>query len=268
MKPTCLLMCAYLTFLNLSAQDGHFTAGARHRGLGGTSLTLTDHWSVFNNPGALSGNESTAFASYFSRFSSKAFQVMTGGYVHHAKWVTGGLNFFRFGDDLFNQQRLGLALSRQIHSVSLGGNIAIIQYHVESQDTRRVMTYDFGGLVTLIPKLHLAASISNMNEPQLSLSDEIPFIMKTGLSYRPQDGLMLNIEFKKEIDRSGDLKFGLEYAVHSLAKLRTGFSSHSKSMAFGFGISPGKLQFDYAFSYANPIGVIHELSLAYKPRQR
>ena len=247
------------------AQDGTFNFGARHAGLAGASLTLRDEYSLFNNVGGLGGvKHHTIFAGYQNRYSIAEFNILGGGGILAHPVGNAGIGFFKFGDDLFSQQRLHLAIGNSIQAVSLGLGLDWVQHAIESVGTRHVIAIQFGGIAELTPQWVFGAHISNINQATLvsDSGEQLATVMKAGLSYRQTDELMINLEVEKNLDYQEILKVGIEYQVIQRAFVRTGIQTNPFKGAFGLGFYPQHLRFDYAFSNAQNIGSIHEFSLA------
>ena len=256
--------------LQLSAQDGSYTLGARSAGMGGASLTIGDEYSLFNNVGALGRlDHHSAFASYQSRYGIPEFQVIGAGGIYHSPIGNAGIGFYRFGDELFSQQRLHLAFGNKLQMVSLGVGIDLIQYAVSSVGTRQVLAIQFGGVAEITPKLFFGAHIFNLNQADLNVEtdDRVPTVMKGGISYRPTEELMLNAEVEKDLDFDEKIKVGIEYQIVSRVFMRTGISTDPKTASFGVGFHPKNLAFDYAFSNDNRLGNAHEVSFSYAFKQ-
>ncbi|MFH6982609.1 PorV/PorQ family protein [Marinoscillum luteum] len=261
-----ILLFLLLTPCLLSAQDGNYALGARNGAMAGTSLTFTDGWAAFNNPGALGGLEaSTAMITYQNRYNIEGFHVLGGGLVYHHSLVNTAIKYYKFGDDLFNQQVIGLVLANRIQMVSLGAGINIIQTHAEGLSTRRVAALEMGGTAEITRQIIFGAHIFNFKHGTMH-----PTTMKAGLSFRPKDFLMINTEVEKQLDSREKFKAGLEYAIIKNVLIRTGLNVQGNDLSnsqvratFGFGFQPKNFLFDYAFSNEN-LGAIHEISLAYQ----
>ncbi len=253
---TVCLICSHLPIL---AQDGNYSFGASNAGLAGASVTLADPWAIFNNVGNLGAVKETAtFAGFQNRFNRKEFQTVAGGLVHPMKHATVGAAYYRFGGELYNQQRATIALSNQFQMVSLGAAINVIQHHIAEIDTRQRVAIELGGRVNLIPELVLGAHIFNLKETQY-----IPSVMKAGLSFRPTSELMINAETEKQLGLNESFKFGAQYQIIKSLCVRTGFSTAPFRSAFGFGLKLSQFNFDYAFGSNTALGAIHDLSLTF-----
>lgn len=252
--------------LSANAQNGNYSMGARAAAIGGASVTVGDEWSLFNNIGGLANfSEKAIFTSFKNKYGISEFTSLALGAAYPMVGGTAGLGMFRFGDDLYNEQRLNLGYSNQFGIVSLGLNVSYYQLNIEGAGSRKTVMIDFGGRAKLTDHLYFGAHVSNLNQAKLStISDErIPTIMKTGLSYRPSSDLMLNAEVEKVVDQDAVLKIGLEYQILDQLSLRTGFHTHPFESSFGLGFHPGKLKADYAYNNNPDLGGIHEISLGY-----
>lgn len=257
-----LIICALA-----HGQNGSYRLGARSSAMGGASLTLTDEFSLFNNVGAFGRLENhAAFAGYQNRYGVSEFQVIGGGAVYSHELGNAGIGYYKFGDDLFSEQRLHIAVGNKIQMISLGLGIDIIQYHIESVGTRQVIAVEFGGLAGITPQLSFAAHIFNVTQAELDpeLDEPLPTVMKAGFAYKPSDELILSMEVEKDLDFDEIIRAGIEYMIVEKIFLRTGISTQPFVAAYGIGFHPKKLKLDYSFSNDSEIGNIHELSVAYQ----
>ncbi|MFY0607718.1 MAG: hypothetical protein JXR10_13460 [Cyclobacteriaceae bacterium] len=248
------------------AQDGNYSLGGRHFAMSGASVTLSDEWAVFNNVGALGASQRTAaLISYRNRYDIQGFHIRGAAITHSNKYFNSGVKFYKFGDDLFNQQILGLAIANKIQMVSIGGGINFIQTHVEGFADKRITALELGGIAELTSQFVLGAHIFNFKHGQ-----QHPTTMKAGLSFRPRDFLMINTEIEKQLNARELFKAGLEYVVIPNVILRTGINIQGNEVdksntggTFGLGLFFVGFAFDYAFT-SEDLGDIHEISLSYR----
>ena len=255
-----------VSFTSLS-QNGNFTMGARSAGMANASTTLSDEWSSFNNIGGLSYVESiSVFATYRNQYEFPEFSTMAVGFVVPVFNGTATVGAFRFGDDLFNQQRVNLGFSNRFGIVSLGANVSYYQVSIQEGGTGNAFLFDFGGHAKLSEQFYFAAHISNLNQAEISeiTSERVPTYMKAGISYRPINQLMLNTELEKSIDEDVNLKLGLEYEIVNKVFIRSGIITEPFMSHFGMGFDPGRLAVDYAYSNHSELGGIHQFSFIYR----
>ncbi len=245
----------------INAQDG-YQLGARNSALSGATLTIGDAWATFNNVGAIGNLEnSTGAITYQNRYNIPEFMVLGGSFIQVSKWVNTGLSFYRFGDNLFNEQKAGLSIGNKIQMVSLGAGANLLQYKIKGLDTWQYWVFEFGGVAQLSEQLFIGAHIFN-----ISVDTEVPVIMKAGISYQPLSDLMINIETHKSVDANARLVTGIEYYLIRSLALRSGFSTNPFKSAYGLGIVLNLFDFNYAFSSQSDLGSIHEISLNFSLR--
>jgi len=252
------------------SQSGSYQFGARSSAMGGASLTLVDEYSLFNNVGALGRVENHAvFAGYQNRYGITEFQVIGGGAVYTHSIGNIGVGHYKFGDDLFSEQRVHLAVGNTIQMVSLGLGLDIIQYHIESIGTIQTIAIEFGGVAEITPQLSFGMHIFNVAQAELDpeLDEPLPTVMKGGMAYRPSDELTLTLEVEKDLDFDEIFKAGIEYKIINDVFLRTGISTQPFVAAFGIGFYPKRLKFDYSFLNDSELGNTHEITVAYQIRQ-
>ncbi|MEM7298170.1 MAG: hypothetical protein AAF391_07880, partial [Bacteroidota bacterium] len=142
------------------AQDGKFNFGARSAGMAGASLTIGDEYSLFNNVGGLGQVDyHSAFAGYQNRYGIREFQVIGGGGIFHSDIGNAGVGYYKFGDHVFSQQRIHLAIGNQLQMVSLGLGVDLVQYNISTIGSRQVLAIQFGGIAEITPQLVFGAHI-------------------------------------------------------------------------------------------------------------
>ena len=265
MKQTACLITLLVCFF-AQGQTGSFNLGARSAGMAGASLTLDDEYSLFNNIGGLGRVDNhAAFAAYQNRYGVSEFQVVGAGAIFSGGIGNAGVGFYKFGDDLYSEQRLHLAFGNKMQMVSLGVGLDLLQYNVSTVGTNRTLAIQFGGIAEITPQLRFGAHIFNLNQAEINseTGEKAPTVMKAGISFLPSEELILNAEVEKDLDFDEVFKAGIEYQIIEDVYLRTGISTEPFLGAFGIGFHPKNLKFDYAFSSDSRLGSIHEISVAY-----
>lgn len=254
-----------LVSFSVSAQDGNYQMGARNASLGSTGLTTSDHWSLFYNIAGLAQLESNAaFASYRNRYNLAELQTISAGYVHKVNEFGVGIGVFRFGGDLFSEQKVSVAIGHKLDRISLGVGLDYIQYDISSVGTKSVMIFQFGGIAQITDELSFGAHIFNLNQAELVSegNEKVPTVMRAGLSFQPNDDLILALETEKDLGFEEVIKVGVEYRVIQNVFVRTGLKTEPFSGVGGFGFEFKNCQIDYAFANDNQLGSIHEVSFS------
>ena len=259
-----LLLILLLTIpLSIHAQDGDYNLGASSSAMGDASVTSVNSWALFNNPGATGALTSTVvMATYQNRYNIEGFHVVGGGGIIHTRLINVGVKYFKFGDDFFNQQLLGIVISNKLQMVSLGGGVSIVQTHAEGLKDERKIIGEFGGLAEITELISFGAHIFNFKH-----GVQHPTTMKAGLQVAPLENIGINLEVQKQLETREQFKTGIQYGLLDFLILRTGVNLQgydngtNTNATFGFGIDANGFLMDYSFTNGE-IGAIHELSLS------
>lgn len=251
------------------AQDGDFRLGARNAAMAGVSTTLEDGWAIHNNIAGIGRmDHSAANITYQNRFNLSNFQVVGGSYVQHMHFGNAGIGFYRFGDDLYSQQKMTLGFANTIEMVSLGVAASIVQVSIEGIGTESAVVLEFGGVANITEQLKFGAHVFNLNQADLAENIPVSTVIKGGVAYLITKELAINLEVQKDLDFEEIVRIGLEYEVIKNFWLRTGISTNPFRSAFGAAFHWKDFMLDYAFNDQSDIGVIHEFSLGYQIRKR
>lgn len=242
-----------------------FPIGARSWGMGNATVALADRQSVFNNPAGLGFLTNNFIStSYHNRFAIAGLNTFALGGNYNTSVVNVGLDVERFGDKLYHEQKLGLALAKNTGRVSLGIKASYLQAVVEGLATKRTLLTQFGVMAKLSSSVQLGFSAYNLTGARLFRSQRVPTVLRLGLSYQPTKQLLLVGEAEKDIVLPTLFKAGLEYQIIKNFYLRTGITSKLSNVHFGIGFQSKQFFFDYAISNHSLLGFSHHLSLAYQ----
>ena len=238
--------------------------GARAMGLANAASSANDEWSIVNNVGGLAKAESmtTAF-SHYAIPSFKPFNRLALAFSMPFKVGVGAASWFRFGDDLYNEQILSLGYANKFGLASLGLKINYVQYYAEGFGSASAFTVSFGGLAELTPKLSVGAVAENMNQPRLSYNSEerIPARFKIGTLLTLSEKVLAVLEVDKDSENGPIAKAGVEYQVNKKLFARTGFNMSPQSAFGGLGFRLRKFTLDYAFQFHEYFGAAHQASV-------
>ena len=249
------------------AGTGNPPIGARAAALSGAAVTLADVWALSNNTAGIAGLKHIQFGAHFeNRFGISAFNTAAFvAAIPTEKHGTFGIDAYRFGDELYSNQRVGIGAAHKLGFVSLGLKANVLQTRIEELGSHRAFVLDFGGQADLIKKLVFGAHVYNVTQARMAgFADErIPTVLKAGLSYRPYERLMINAETEKNIDYDADFKAGAEYIIAETVSVRAGFSTLTKSVTGGAGVKFRNFQADYALGNQTALGFSNYLSVSY-----
>ncbi len=267
-KSKSLILACFFNFLfinQVSASGEPFPIGARSWGIGNATVAIADKQSIFNNPAGL-GFLTNHFisTSYHNRYSIAGLNTFSLGGNYNTKFANIGLGVERFGDKLYHEEKMGLALAKSTNRVSLGVKVSYLQAAVEGLAVKQTVLTEFGVIAKLSSTLQLGFCGYNLTGAGLFASQRVPTVLRLGLAYQPTKQLLLVGEAEKDIIFPTLYKIGLEYQIVKNFYLRTGITSKISNVHFGIGFQAKQFIFDYAASSHSILGFSHHLTLAYQ----
>ncbi len=240
--------------------------GARQAGMGYTSSSLGDEWSLFNNIGGLGkiSQKSTGY-SYEAVPSLIGANRMAAIFNAPIKWGAIGVGVYRFGDAVYSEQMISAGIGNQFGITSLGLKFNYIQYRAEGFGTHSIVCIDFGGITQLTEELSIGAYVTNLTQSSLPTQDgdRLPTQLVIGIGIKPSEKVILSTEIQKEVDFKPTWRAGLEYSFYQNVFFRTGYHFTPQKAFFGLGFKKGKLKIDYAIQFNPLIGTAHQASAIY-----
>ncbi len=254
-----------LSINHVKASGEPFPIGARSWGIGNATAAIADKQSIFNNPAGLGFlTESYISTSYHNRYTIAGLNTFSLGGNYNTKVANIGLAVERFGDKLYHEEKLGLALAKSTNRVSLGIKVSYLQAAIEGFAVKQTVLTEFGVMAKLSSNLQLGFSAYNLTAARLFVSQRVPTVLRLGLAYQPTKQLLLVGEAEKDIILPALYKVGLEYQLVKNFYLRTGITSKISNVHFGIGFQSKQFIFDYAASSHSILGFSHHLTLAYQ----
>lgn len=262
-----IIICFFhlLSFNQVNASGEPFPIGARSWGIGNATAAIADKQSIFNNPAGLGFlTEHFVSTSYHNRYTIAGLNTFSLGGNYNTKFTNIGLGVERFGDKLYHEEKLGLALAKSTNRVSLGIKVSYLQAAVEGFAVKQTVLTEFGVIAKLSSTFQLGFCGYNLTEARLFASQRVPTVLRLGLAYQPTKQLLLAWEAEKDIVLPILYKVGLEYQIVKNFYLRTGITSKLTNVHFGIGFQAKQFIFDYAASSHSLLGFSHHLTLAYQ----
>ncbi len=251
------------------AFEGVGIVGGRAAGMGRASVSLTDFWSVQNNPAGMALQQRIGAGVYYeNRFMMPELSLKSAAVVVPTGIGVLGLSFNQFGYALFNENKLGLAYARSFGPLlRIGVQLDYLSTRFgggyEGKDN---VTFELGVQSNISEKVMLGAYIFNPVRVQLSdyTDERIPVILRFGLTYLMSDRLIGIAEVEKNFDRDPVVRFGMEYALTDIFYARTGLAVNPGLFTFGAGMLLNNIRFDIAASMHQVLGVSAQAGLIYQ----
>lgn len=241
-----------------------FPIGARSWAMGNATVALSDYNSFFNNPAGLGFlKENHINSSYHARHTIAGLQTISLSGNYNTKLVNIGIGLERFGDKLYNEQKLGLALGKSTNRVALGLKVSYFQAVIENISSKKTLLTEFGVQTKLSSKIQMGFHAYNLTGAKLYHSQAIPTVLKFGFSFTPTKQILLLTEAEKDLNLPMLLKAGLEYQLVKNFYLRTGITSRINLVHGGFGFQAKQFIFDYAINSHPNLGFSHHFSIGY-----
>ncbi len=260
-----LVLCGFISYK--AAGTGYpFPAGSRSVGMGNTSVTGTDLWSVVNNVSGLANLQAPACGIYYaSYFGIKALNKYNAAVALPYRHLWTGINISRYGDENYNESLLGLGVAHKIRNVSLGLKADLFQLQITEEKTIHKILFSFGGQAELSKELSFGAYIHNISQTKIrkDLEERLPTVMKLGILWKPSSKIHLSVETEKEVRYSMNWKAGLEYTPAKGFRIWTGINTFPSRVFFGAGIRKYNFEIAYATGTMSAAGSTHHLTLNY-----
>jgi hypothetical protein len=270
-------------FSRIFAQIEPAPMGARSLGMANAHVTLQDGWALYNNVAGIASLKNVeVFGGYENRFNVSEFQTFGLGLVAPMFKGVAGVSVSRFGDNLYSEQKIGLGYAYQVGGVSMGVKANFLQVSIDGLPSQNTFVFEFGGIAQITKELFFGGYIYNLSVARFKTQFEedqlVPVVLKAGLSYRPFETIIINVEAEKDVDYAVTYKAGIEYQIIPHVYLRTGFKNPFKGKAnlvesftthFGAGFFFKNIRFDYAlYSSENRLGLTHHLSMGFEFKKK
>ena len=258
-----LIILNLLITLSCLAQEPAGT-GARSFGMAQTSITLSDGYSVFNNPGSLGSiNKNSITFSYLSLYRMESLGSVFSSFAKKIK--TGGVSVgvVSQGHELYNRSKVVLGLGNNFGIASLGLSGNYHQWRIEGFGSRGFISLDFGGVAQIGSFVKFGGLVRNITQTRISniTNEYLPTVMSVGLSYQPSEQLLLSTQYDKDLELEGILRMAIEYKISSLV-LRTGMITDPAHFSFGAGLNHKSLKIDYGVMNHPVLRMTHSFSLS------
>lgn len=266
MKCKIVLVLLFVTGL-AHAQE---VKGPVSRGLGGTGLTLSNPWSVFNNQASLAETEHFGIGLSGARIYNIELlsQTAIGMAIPVKDAGTIGLSYTNIRvPDLYSQSEIGLSLARSFGEVfSMGLELNTKNINIQNYGNRWLLNPELGILLRPEKKLALAAHISNPFGAFVNrdINERFPTIMRFGGSYAITDELSMLAEVSSYSTQQSKFHGGLLYELNEKITLSTGFQTRDFSSSFALQLALNKVRIHLAFSYHQKLGSSPEMGLQYE----
>lgn len=215
--------------------------GARELALGqATSALEGTDWSMFGNPALMSEDQRSVsfFGVRYFGFAEITDMAFAGSFP--TTFGVLGVGAHRYGDDLFNENRLRLGYKHSFSGFHFG---AVINYsHVAfggGYGSAGALGVDVGLAAPILSDLWIGAKATNINQPEYGSrnNERLPRELSIGLSYQLSDIALFTSDVVKDVQFPISYRGGVEVSVIENLMVRGGVTVEPLTFAGGFGYS-------------------------------
>ena len=260
MHKTLFLICLCSTILH--GQNSLSNVGGRSWGMGHAMVAIAHGQTFFYNPAGLGFVENSyASSSFDSRFDISGLSTVSLSGVLAKPWATIGFGAERFGDQLYNENRAGIAIAKNTGRVSLGLKASYMSVTAAEISSQNALLTEFGVMAKLSSSVNIGFHAHNITGASLFPTDRIPTILRLGGAYHPLNKITVSAETEYIPGQNAYVKAGVEYMLFENFFMRTGINTGIRTNHFGMGYGNKKWVFDYAVNTHPTLGLSHHFSL-------
>jgi len=242
--------------------------GSRQTALGGSSVGLTDLWSIANNPAGSAWLKNLSAGIWFeNRFLLKTLSYEKLGFALPLKSGSFGLVVSHRGSTNCHEMKAGLSYGRKFGSHFSAG-VTINYLRLDFPDAyggKSMVSCEIGLMYLPTKQLVLGAHFVNPVPVKITSQPEelLPMVLCLGASYRFSPSLMGTLEAEKDLQHFPVFRAGAEYHFTKSMFARMGISTNPGTFTFGFGLQFGRFTLDVASEYHQNLGFCPSGSVVY-----
>ena len=205
--------------------------------------------------------QTEAYLSAENRYGWNVLRRYTAALATPLRAGTGiGVGVDYFGDNVYHESTVTTAVSHSIENVNMGMQLTWAQIGTEGVASKNALFASIGAGFKLNPKWKLATYIRNINRAKLpETNDErLPSYIDVGTQYKATDKLNIYSTISLQTLQQPNFRFGLNYNLHRIVSLQSGYRNDLESFSFGAIIHHKKLHFAYSI-YTHPVLPISHL---------
>lgn len=175
--------------------------------------------------------------------------------------------FERFGNQLYNSNRLLLGYANKWNNFSAGVNFNYLIIHIIGSKPGQMIYSQIGSKMVINKNFTAAFTLTNIEQSVIIMEESkitIPTEIICGLKWHDKKLLSLYVEAEQCIKGQLRTKCGAEISPNNLFTFRLGCFNSPITPTAGFGLKLRDLTVDLGFLYDTTLGVSSSISLSYK----
>ena len=248
---------------NVSGQN---LSGAKQSALCNSTVAQSnDAFGIFDNPAGTAQLGWREFSIYYSPspYGLKELATANAVYSEHTGIGNFGIGFSTFGFRLFRENKFAISYAERFFGdYFLGITFVYQNLKIENYGSANAFNIILGGISYLTRNLRAGFAIENLLRSTYGNSkDQIPVVLKTGLTFDVLDYASLNLALLKELGYNLSVRFGAEFLPVKFIALRFGAGNYPQVYSAGVGINYSIFQMDYAVENHSELGLTHQFGL-------
>lgn len=240
--------------------------GARQIGMGGAFVGIADNaWAMIFNPAGLGQLKAGEVSAFYSPqpFGLTELSLSSVAVVQPTSFGSFGIAGSRFGFELYREISGTVSYANSYDDIFFFGvNVTYNSLTIKNYGSASAIGVDIGVLTKITGDLRWGFFAANINAPTIGQAREkLPQVYSTGLSYSPVSSLLVGVDVVKDVRYSAVVKGGLEYNLVDVVSLRAGVGSNPTKFSSGLGVHYSYVQFDYALTSHQELGLSHQFSV-------
>jgi hypothetical protein len=255
----CLTIFIFMLCIHCFYGQMYQGAGGKSSSLGNASLTHSDNWSFFNNPGtSIFSKDNSIGLFYQNRFLLKELQSQAFSFVINKDNIALHGGAFSYGYEKYRQLKCGGGTSiRMTDNLGVGVSISYQGIQVyQGYESIHSLSSDLGFLLKVNAKIQLAGAVFNWGRTKYRKGNEEVWNtqLRFGLKYTVSSDLNTVFEIEKDFVNFFRFKSGLDYQIGKNFFLRCGMKTTPLEVSTGFGYQCKKISIDFGSTFTPRLG--------------
>ncbi|MCX7875735.1 MAG: hypothetical protein N2321_06130 [Melioribacteraceae bacterium] len=227
-----------------------------------------DPFSIFNNSALISKSKEREIGFFYSPspFGEKAMSNAFAAYIEPTSLGNFSVGYSIYGFELYKETQFAFGYGRKLsNNFSVGGSFIYKNINIKNYGTKGNIFFNIGSIANINEQIGFGFYIENITHSTISKDkDQVPTVFWGGLHYQPVKDFIFTSSLRKELNYNVSLRFGAEYSLIDFVKLRFGIQNEPNIFNGGVGIFYNFVQFDYAISSHQDLGLTHQFSLIFR----
>lgn len=174
-----------------------------------------------------------------------------------------GVSFYQSGTDGLINQQLAINASMTLSRLNIGIRAKYWRVTVSGINSLNSISLDAGIQVQISDQVLVGVFMSNLNQSKLSIHETIPVTWHSGISFKPGQNLLFQIEAGHVLGYHWEFTSGIEYVIKDKFFIRTGYNIPTKGHYWGLGFHSDPFEVNYAIDFHPYLGITHQAGISF-----